>query len=134
VVGGRSPGSRAYPPRLPEPPKGRISGCTELRTTGGIPGHSGGSAPDLHRLPFATDRMDLPILQRPHEIGDRLPLPAAPTLDAGRHAGQRADAPATREPLSLVADGGEVAIEIGERCALGCVEQRAVDQQAASVV
>jgi len=27
-----------------------------LRVAVGIPGHSGGSAPDLHRLPFATDR------------------------------------------------------------------------------
>jgi len=28
------------------------------RGAAGIPGHSGGSAPDSHRLPFTTDRMN----------------------------------------------------------------------------
>jgi hypothetical protein len=28
-----------------------------MRAAVGIPGHSGGSAPDSHRLPFTTDRM-----------------------------------------------------------------------------
>jgi len=29
------------------------------RGAAGIPGHSGGSAPDSHRLPFTTDRMNV---------------------------------------------------------------------------
>jgi hypothetical protein len=55
MVGGRSPGSRAYPSHLPD---GRrpISGSRSDARSGGIPGHSGGSAPDSHRLPFTTDR------------------------------------------------------------------------------
>jgi hypothetical protein len=34
-----------------------------LRAAIGIPGHSGGSAPGSHRLPFTTDRMNATILQ-----------------------------------------------------------------------
>ena len=41
---------------------------------GGIPGHSGGSAPDSHRLPLATDLMNGAILHRgPSDAGDLLP-------------------------------------------------------------
>ncbi len=34
-----------------------------FRAATGIPGHSGGSAPDSHRLPFATDRINEDSLQ-----------------------------------------------------------------------
>jgi hypothetical protein len=34
-----------------------------LRAASGIPGHSGGSAPDSHRLPLTTDRMNENSLQ-----------------------------------------------------------------------
>ena len=48
VVGGRSPGSRAYLSRLPGPRTDQWPACTRAR---GFPGDSGGSAPDSHRLP-----------------------------------------------------------------------------------
>jgi cob(I)alamin adenosyltransferase len=38
-------------PRLP----GLPGGCERTLAAGGFPGHSGGSAPDSHRLPFTTD-------------------------------------------------------------------------------
>src|SRR5437763_7102704 len=49
VAGGWSPGLWAYLPRLPggsSPP---------VACAAGVPNHSGGSAPDSHRLPMTTD-------------------------------------------------------------------------------
>jgi len=43
------------PPRLPDRREGGFGG-SRLRAAMSIPGHSGGSAPDSHRLPFTTDR------------------------------------------------------------------------------
>src|SRR5919198_5841582 len=44
-------------PRLPE--------LAQWPAAAGLSGHSGGSAPDLHRLPFATD----PFITREHNPG-----------------------------------------------------------------
>ncbi len=49
VVGGWSPGLRAYRPRLP----GDFT--SPVAHAAGVPDHSGGSAPDSHRLPITTD-------------------------------------------------------------------------------
>jgi len=44
---------RAFPVR-----RRRFGGCAlRERAAVGIPGHSGGSAPDSHRLPFTAGRM-----------------------------------------------------------------------------
>ena len=42
-------------PPAPSRPALRSSGCGLRPRAGGIPGHSGGSAPDSHRLPCTTD-------------------------------------------------------------------------------
>jgi len=55
-VVGRSPGSRAFPPRLPVSPSKQWLRVFHALAAG-IPGHSGGSAPDSHRLPFTSDRL-----------------------------------------------------------------------------
>lgn len=44
------------PPRLPNPPSGGSVARACVALAVGIPGHSGGSAPDSHRLPLTTDR------------------------------------------------------------------------------
>jgi len=55
-VGGRSPGSRAYPFAPSQSAGGgSVASRRMARAAMGIPGHSGGSAPDSHRLPLTTD-------------------------------------------------------------------------------
>jgi hypothetical protein len=51
------PTLRAFPCRLSGSVAARVA-----RAAVGIPGHSGGSAPDSHRLPFATDRSNEEIV------------------------------------------------------------------------
>ncbi len=51
------PTIRAFPIRR------AVDQWPRYRAAIGIPGHSGGSAPDLHRLPFTTDRMNVNSLQ-----------------------------------------------------------------------
>jgi hypothetical protein len=51
------PTLRAFPIRR------AVDRWLRLRAAVGIPGHSGGSAPDSHRLPLTTDRMNVNTLQ-----------------------------------------------------------------------
>ena len=69
---------RAFPGR-----RRRIGGCARVRAAVGIPGHSGGSAPDSHRLPFTTDRMNVGILLHMSIEGWRWDCYIAP-IDARR--------------------------------------------------
>ncbi len=67
------PTLRAFPIRR------AVDQWLRFRAAIGIPGHSGGSAPDSHRLPLATNRMNVNTLQA-GEIGvearERGALPA----------------------------------------------------------
>jgi len=55
-------GLPSAPSRVAVPP----SGCASHARAAGVPDHSGGSAPDSHRLPIATD------LERRDRIAGRL--------------------------------------------------------------
>jgi hypothetical protein len=69
----------------------------------GIPGHSGGSAPDLHRLPYTNDRMNAPMLlhRRAQARPERPPASALSALHVDVDANLR-----------------QVRVEVAERSAL----------------
>ena len=112
-VGGRSPGSRAYRPRLPGS-RCDASGCGSGPRAVGFPGHSGGSAPDSHRLPCPptwSERMLYPgrgmtvnltrIYTRLGDggethLGDMSRVPKTHAADRGVRHGRRAQRAARR--------------------------------------
>src|SRR6266566_2279974 len=107
---------RAFPVR-----RRRTGGCARLRTAVGIPGHSGGSAPDLHRLPLTTDRLDVRIL--PH--ARRQPR-------SGATAATASPPPAAGAPC--LRQRPEVHALVAQRRATGLIELATIRDQAPGVI
>ena len=112
MAGGRYPGSRVIPPRLPVEAM-LPSGSRPSRDGSGAtntPGHSGGTAPDSHRLPFhrplagslltgASEGSPCPTLRRcSRSPPSSLPAPAAGVFAARR----RSDATAIADRMLWV--------------------------------
>ena len=98
MVGGWSPGLRAYQSRLP----GRLASRPVALAATDVPDHSGGTAPDSNRLPIATDleRADRTVARSVRsDIAD---LPGA-----GPRRRLRRDDSQPDPDLHALGDGGE---------------------------
>ena len=115
LAGGRSPGSRAYPV-APSRAVGEVQWlrpCGRVRT--GFPGHSGGSAPDSHRLPFATDLMKRRAVYRlARQVTVNLTRIYTKLGDGGEtHLGDMSRVPKTHPRIEAYGDVDELNAQIG---------------------
>src|SRR5664280_239678 len=137
-VGGRSPGSRAYPSTPSQPAAGGSVAAHSWRAAVGIPGHSGGSAPDSHRLPFTTDHMNAWILLHSPRgwRSDTARADRSVRRNAKRASGLRSGRLVSEAGFwsRLAGDAGEIGGGVVQGRALGLVEHDLLGEQAPRVV